>query len=413
MSTPSAQISIRTIVSLSEISAEAWDRCGQWAGPTAAISGDAKRESVSQVDAANPFISHAFLLALEESGSIGARTGWSTAHLVAEDATGRVVGVAPTYLKSHSQGEYVFDHSWADAYQRAGGRYYPKLQITAPFTPATGRRLLAAPGADALAVEQTLAQGILALRDEAKASSAHITFQPEAEWARMDPEQWLRRNDLQYHWFNHGFGCYDDFLATLASRKRKALKRERRDALAAEITIDRLTGADLTEAVWDDFFEFYMDTGARKWGRPYLTRAFFSLIGENMPDKIVLVMARRAGRYIAGAINFLGSDALYGRHWGCREDYPFLHFEVCYHQAIDHAIGLKLARVEAGAQGDHKIARGYEPVLTRSSHAIAHPGLKRAIADFLEHERQHILEMNRNMRTELPFAQEKSKAGSL
>lgn len=400
----SGEISLKTIVSLSEIAAQDWDRCSQWAGPAGPDAIGTRADSGYQVDAANPFISHAFLLALEQSGSIGARTGWSTAHLVAQDARGLIVGVAPIYLKSNSQGEYVFDHSWADAFQRAGGRYYPKLQVTAPFTPATGRRLLAAPGENALAIEQTLANGILALRDQMNASSAHITFQPGAEWQRMPPEHWLGRLDVQYHWFNHDFGSYDDFLATLASRKRKALKRERRDALAADITIERLTGRDLTEAVWDDFFAFYMDTGSRKWGRPYLTRAFFSLIGQSMAERIVLVMAKRAGRYIAGAINFVGADALYGRHWGCREDHPFLHFEVCYHQAIDHAIALKLVRVEAGAQGDHKIARGYEPVLVRSRHAIAHPGLKRAVADFLEHERTHVMRLRDAMRADLPFS---------
>lgn len=401
MSSARPDITLRTIISLGEISAQDWDRCSQWAGP----ADRSQPDTVSQPDAANPFICHAFLLALEQSGSVGARTGWSSAHLVAEDADRQVVGVAPVYLKSHSQGEYVFDHSWADAFQRAGGRYYPKLQIAAPFTPATGRRLLAAPGQHALPVERLLADGIVALRDQMKASSAHITFQPEAEWRRMPEDEWLRRLDVQYHWFNRGFGTYDDFLATLASRKRKALKRERRDALAAGITIDRLTGADLTEAVWDDFFAFYMDTGSRKWGRPYLTRAFFSLIGQSMADRIVLVMAKREGRYIAGAINFVGADALYGRHWGCREDHPFLHFEVCYHQAIDHAIALKLSRVEAGAQGDHKIARGYEPVLTRSSHAIANPGFRRAVADFLEHERAQVAQLSEHMRADLPFAQ--------
>ncbi|MGL4440640.1 MAG: GNAT family N-acetyltransferase [Bosea sp. (in: a-proteobacteria)] len=399
---PPAKVSLKTIVSLSEISARDWDRCSQWAGPAGVVG---ETDSTRQVDAANPFICHAFLLAMEQSGSIGARTGWSTAHLVAEDEDGCVVGVAPAYLKSHSQGEYVFDHSWADAFQRAGGRYYPKLQVTAPFTPATGRRLLAAPGENALVIEQVLANGILAVRDQMNASSAHITFQPDAEWERMEREHWLRRVDVQYHWFNHSFGTYDDFLATLASRKRKALKRERRDALANDITIDRLTGSNLTEAIWDDFFAFYTDTGSRKWGRPYLTRAFFSLIGQSIADRIVLVMAKRGGRYIAGAINFVGADCLYGRHWGCSEDHPFLHFEVCYHQAIEHAIALGLARVEAGAQGEHKIARGYEPVLTKSSHAIAHPGFKRAVSDFLEHERPHVMEICDAMRADLPFSQ--------
>ena len=390
-------ITLRTVLSLGEIAAADWDRCSQWAGP-----GEA--DSNSQVDAANPFISHAFLLALEQSGSVGARTGWTSAHLVAEDESGVIVGVAPTYLKSHSQGEYVFDHAWADALQRAGGRYYPKLQVAAPFTPATGRRLLAAPGPDALRAERALADGVIALRDQMNASSAHITFQPKPEWDRMERANWLARLDVQYHWFNRGYATYEDFLGALASRKRKALRRERREALAQGIAIERLTGNDLTEAVWDDFFAFYMDTGSRKWGRPYLARAFFSLIGQSMADRIVLVMARREGRYIAGAINFLGQDALYGRHWGCKEDHPFLHFEVCYHQAIDHALSLGLARVEAGAQGDHKIARGYEPVLTRSSHAIAHPGFRRAVADFLQHETAQIDHLLVAMRSDLPFA---------
>ncbi len=391
------------MLSLAEIPAADWDRCALWAGPPSPQSIDGSPDSISEVDSANPFISHAFLLALEQSGSVGARTGWTSAHIVAEDAAGEIVGVAPTYLKSHSQGEYVFDHSWADAYQRAGGRYYPKLQVAAPFTPATGRRLLAAPGEQAGDVELALQQGILALRDQMNASSAHVTFQPQGEWARMSREHWLPRLDVQYHWFNRGYADYDGFLAALASRKRKNLKRERRDAVAAGITLHRLTGAELTEAVWDDFFAFYMDTGSRKWGRPYLTREFFSLAGQSMADKIVLVMAKREGRYVAGAINFCGSDTLYGRNWGCREDHPFLHFEVCYHQAIDHAIEKGLSRVEAGAQGDHKIARGYEPVLTRSSHAIAHPGLRRAIADFLDHESKQITYLCENMRADLPY----------
>jgi predicted N-acyltransferase len=394
----SADLRLKTILSLDEIAAADWDSCAQWAGP--GMSGD----GAVAVDPANPFISHAFLLALEQSGSTGGRSGWTSSHLVAEDAGGRVVGVAPAYLKSHSQGEYVFDHSWADAFQRAGGRYYPKLQITAPFTPAAGRRLLAAPGERALEVETALREGLLALRDQMRASSAHVTFQSEPEWHRMDPAHWLQRLDVQYHWFNRGYGRYDDFLATLASRKRKGLKKERREALAPGITVEALTGSALTEAVWDDFFAFYMDTGSRKWGRPYLTRSFFSLIGQSMPERIVLMMAKRDGRYIAGAINFLGADALYGRHWGCREDHPFLHFEVCYHQAIDHAIAHGLSRVEAGAQGDHKVARGYQPILTRSSHAIAHPGFRRAVADFLDHERPQIMAICENMRADLPFA---------
>ncbi len=382
---------IRTLVSLTEIAAADWDRCSQWAPP-----GD------GSPDARNPFTTHAFLLALEQSGSVGARAGWTSAHLVAEDETGRVVGVAPNYLKAHSQGEYVFDHAWADAYHRAGGRYYPKLQCAVPFTPATGRRLMAAPGADLAAVEGALAAALVALRDQAGASSAHVTFQDAAEWSRMG-EGWLKRVDIQYHWFNRGYRSHDDFLDALQSRKRKALKRERREATANGITIAHLTGANLTEAVWDDFFAFYMDTGSRKWGRPYLTREFFSLAGAAMPERILLVMASREGRRIAGAINFIGADTLYGRHWGCVEDHPFLHFEVCYHQAVDAAIARGLARVEAGAQGEHKLSRGYEPVLTRSAHAIAHPGLRRAVADFLRHERAQVESAREAMTGESPF----------
>ncbi|WP_377288545.1 GNAT family N-acetyltransferase [Rhizobium sp. SG2393] len=340
----------------------------------------------------NPFISHAFLSALEESGSADADTGWLGQHLMLRDGDGQLIGALPCYLKSHSQGEYVFDHAWADAFQRAGGRYYPKLQSCVPFTPATGPRLLSrsADGADAQVVRLSLAEGLKTLADRLKVSSAHTTFLPEAEMAAFEAAGYLHRTDQQFHFTNDGYGCHDDFLATLASRKRKGLKRERRDAVANGITIDWLTGRDLTEEIWDQFYAFYMDTGSRKWGRPYLTRSFYSLIGERMADDILLVMAKRGGRYIAGAINFIGADALYGRHWGCIEDHPFLHFEVCYHQAIDFAIDRKLNRVEAGAQGEHKLARGYMPVTTHSAHHIAHPGLRRAVADYLERERREV-----------------------
>ncbi len=288
----------------------------------------------------NPFISHAFLSALEESRSADAETGWLGQHLLLKRADGQLIGALPCYLKSHSQGEYVFDHAWADAFQRAGGRYYPKLQSCVPFTPATGPRLLARTpeGSDAEVIRIALAEGLKTLASRLKVSSAHVTFVPEAELAAFEAADYLHRTDQQFHFTNDGYGCHDDFLATLASRKRKGLKRERRDALANGITIDWLTGSDLTEDIWDQFYAFYMDTGSRKWGRPYLTRSFYSLIGERMPDDILLVMAKREGRYIAGAINFIGADALYGRHWGCLEDHPFLHFEVCYHQAIDFAI---------------------------------------------------------------------------
>ena len=322
----------------------------------------------------NPFTRHAFLAALEVSKSATARTGWQPQHLVAETADGTIVGVAPCYLKSHSRGEYVFDAGWADAYERAGGRYYPKLQVSVPFTPATGRRLLVAPGPQAVLAEPALAQGLVELCRLREASSAHVTFMTESEWALLGKRGFLQRNDQQFHWENGGFSTFEDFLGALASRKRKTIRRERRDALANGIEVVWLTGADLTESAWDAFFAFYTETGSRKWGRPYLTREFFSRLGETMADETVLIMARRAGRYIAGAINFAGAGTLFGRHWGAIEHHPFLHFEICYYQAIDYAIANKLARVEAGAQGEHKLARGYLPTTTYSAHYIADPG---------------------------------------
>ncbi|MDZ5696398.1 GNAT family N-acetyltransferase [Chelativorans sp. M5D2P16] len=338
----------------------------------------------------NPFVSYDFLKSLEESGCAVRETGWLGQHLRLEDAGGLLIGAVPCNLKSHSQGEYVFDHGWADAFERAGGRYYPKLQVSVPFTPATGPRLLVGGNTDPAAARQALAQGLKTLTDRLGVSSAHVTFAPDQDVTALEEAGFLVRTDQQFHFFNEGYTSYDDFLAGLASRKRKALKRERRAALEAGIEIEWLTGSDLTEAVWDDFFTFYMDTGSRKWGRPYLNRHFFSLIGERMADDILLVMARREGRYIAGALNFIGGDALYGRNWGAIEHHPFLHFEVCYHQAIEFAIARGLKRVEAGAQGEHKLARGYLPVTTRSAHYIAHPGLRRAVADYLEHERQDV-----------------------
>ena len=348
-------------------------------------------DSLSQQTILNPFLSHAFLSALEASGCLGDGSGWRPLPLVAEDFVGRVVGVAPAYLKSHSQGEYVFDHAWADAYERAGGRYYPKLQVAVPFTPATGPRLLVRPDADAAATRAALAGGLKSLAAQIGASSVHITFPTQAEAQALEAEGWLLRIGEQFQFRNEGYRDYDDFLATLASRKRKALKRERREALAEGIEIDWLTGADITEAHWDAFFGFYMDTGARKWGRPYLNRAFFSRLGAAMADQILLVMARRGRRYIAGALNLIGPDALYGRYWGAVEDVPFLHFELCYHQAIDFALAHGLSRVEAGAQGEHKLARGYRPVATYSAHHIRDPGLRRAVADYLKRERAQML----------------------
>ncbi|MGF6171796.1 GNAT family N-acetyltransferase [Ensifer sp. 4252] len=351
----------------------------------------------------NPFVSHAYLSALEESGSATAKTGWLGQHLLMEGADGRLLGALVCYLKNHSQGEYVFDHGWADAFERAGGRYYPKLQGSIPFTPATGPRLLTVSSQDGSPVQDGLAAGLKELTRRHDASSAHVTFVRDVEIPVFERAGFLHRTDQQFHFLNEGYGTHGEFLETLASRKRKALKKERRAALENGITIDWLTGSDLTEAIWDQFFTFYMDTGSRKWGRPYLTRAFYSLIGERMADDIVLVMARRNGRYIAGAINFIGGDALYGRHWGCIEEHPFLHFEVCYHQAIDFAIAKGLKRVEAGAQGEHKLARGYMPVTTHSAHYISHPGLARAVSDYLVRERRDVEETAEFLAEHGPF----------
>ncbi|TPM96516.1 GNAT family N-acetyltransferase [Mesorhizobium sp. B2-1-3A] len=370
--------------------------CDEWNGFAGTTRGDAE-------NGYNPLVSFAFLSALEDSGCAVRRTGWQGHHLRLETAQGRLLGAVPCYLKSHSQGEYVFDHGWSDAFERAGGRYYPKLQCAVPFTPVTGPRLLVGKGEDPDAVKAGLAAGLKMVTDKLGVSSAHVTFAQESDVATLEAAGFLHRTDQQFHFFNEGFSTYDDFLATLASRKRKAMKKERREALADGVTIEWLTGKDLTEKAWDDFFTFYMDTGSRKWGRPYLNRQFFSLIGERMADDILLVMARRNGRYIAGAINFIGSDALYGRNWGCIEDHPFLHFEVCYHQAIDFAIERKLKVVEAGAQGEHKLARGYRPVTMHSAHYISHPGLRNAVADYLRRERREVERMGEYLEEHTPF----------
>jgi len=319
------------------------------------------------------------------------------------------VGAVPCYAKSHSQGEYVFDHGWADAFERAGGRYYPKLQASVPFTPATGPRLLVREGEDAN--RDLLAAGLRNLTDRLGVSSAHVTFADDKDIAALERAGYLMRTDQQFHWANDGYATYDDFLGSLASRKRKALRKERAAAVEHGIIIDRLTGKDLTESVWDDFFSFYMDTGSRKWGRPYLNRTFFSMVGERMADDVLLVMARRNGRYIAGAINFIGGDRLFGRNWGCIEDHPFLHFEVCYHQAIDFAIERGLSVVEAGAQGEHKLARGYMPVTTHSAHYIAHPGLRRAVSDYLDQERREVAEIGDYLEEHGPFRKADPPAG--
>ncbi len=377
------------------------------AGLTIAVATSLKGIDASEWDAVagddNPFLSHAFLFALEESGSVGGRTGWSPAHILVSRPDGSLVAAAPCYLKSHSMGEYVFDRGWAEAYEQAGGRYYPKLQVSVPFTPATGPRLLVRPGEDEAKLRRVLLSGLEAVREQTNASSIHLTFLAEPDRATAEAVGYLMRTDQQFHWIDESFGTFDGFLQALASRKRKAIRRERRDALAPGIEIEWVTGAALTEAHWDAFFEFYMDTGSRKWGRPYLTRRFFSLVGERMPDRVLLVMAKRAGRYIAGAINFIGRDALYGRNWGAVEDHPFLHFEVCYYQAIEFALANGLTRVEAGAQGEHKLARGYRPVTTHSAHHIADPGLRRAIADYLTRERHYVDEAQEEYEGAMPF----------
>jgi hypothetical protein len=351
----------------------------------------------------NPFLSHAFLSALEDSGCASRKTGWLPQFLRLEADDGTLLGAVPAYLKSHSQGEYVFDHGWADAFERAGGDYYPKLQASVPFTPAAGPRLLCLQASDPLPIQAALAEGLKALTDQIGASSAHVTFAAEPDITTLEEHGFLHRTDQQFHFFNDGYTSYTDFLDALASRKRKTLRKERETALSSGISIDWLTGTDLTERVWDDFFRFYMDTGSRKWGRPYLNRKFFSLVGERMAEDILLVMAKRDGRYIAGAINFIGGDTLFGRNWGCVEDHPFLHFEVCYHQAIDFAIAHKLKVVEAGAQGEHKLARGYQPVTTHSLHYIAHPGLRRAVADYLARERRDVAAMSEYLEDRTPF----------
>jgi len=341
----------------------------------------------------DPFLSHAFLKALEVSGCVGPRTGWTPQHVVLEDGPAdarRVVGVMPAYVKSHSKGEYIFDYGWAEAYERAGGSYYPKLQAAVPFTPVPGRRLLVDPAEDIAVRERQLLAGGIEVAKRIGCSSLHLTFLTEAEWARAGASGLLQRTDKQFHWHNAGYATFDDFLGTLASRKRKGIRKERRDALADGITIERVTGAAITEAHWDSFFEFYMDTGSRKWGRPYLNRQFFSALGESMADRCLLVMARRGERFIAGALNLIGGDCLYGRYWGTLEHQPCLHFEVCYYQAIDYAIEHRLARVEAGAQGEHKLARGYIPVPTYSAHWIADQGFRRAVERYLVDERQHM-----------------------
>ncbi len=361
-------LSARVVTRIAEIDAAAWDACA---------------------GAANPFVSHAFLTALEESGSATRETGWLAQHVAIETADGRLLGAVPMYLKSHSYGEYVFDHGWAAAYERAGGSYYPKLQVAVPFTPVTGPRLLVHPDADE-AIERALVATCQEVTARLEASSLHVTFPTEGEFRRLGEADFLLRTDVQFHWENKGYESFDEFLSTLASRKRKSIRYERRTACAEGVTVETLTGDAIEERHWDAFFAFYQNTGNRKWGVPYLTRDFFRRLGETMSETVVLVMASRDGRPIAGALNLRGADTLYGRNWGCVEDRKFLHFEACYYRAIDYAIENGLASVEAGAQGPHKLSRGYLPRPTYSAHWIRDPGLRDAIAQYLQLERRQV-----------------------
>jgi predicted N-acyltransferase len=346
---------------IAEIGAAEWDAC----------AGD------------NPFVSHAFLSALEESGSTGPRTGWLPQHAALRDAAGTLVACAPCYAKAHSYGEYVFDHGWADAYERAGGRYYPKLQVASPFSPVPGPRLLRRPGVRVAALAEALRQAMEAL----DCSSVHVTFCTREEWEALGASGWLTRIGVQFHWHNRGYGSFEDFLAALSARKRKALRRERRSVAESGLTLRTLRGPEVTPAQWQAFHGFYRNTVDARWGSAYLTPRFWPLLGERLGERVVLMWAERDGEPVAGALNLLGREALYGRNWGCSEEVPFLHFELCYLRAIEFAIEHGLPRVEAGAQGEHKIARGYLPVETYSAHLIRHAGLSRAVAQFLEAER--------------------------
>lgn len=396
------EIRIRIEPSLARIPAASWNACA--GAPVKPIHEEnLSPELCTQGYPGNPFVSHDFLLSLEQGHCVGGRTGWQPRHLLAEAADGSLLGCAPCYVKTHSQGEYVFDHGWAEAFERAGGQYYPKLQVAVPFTPVTGPRLLARPGPQAEQIRGTLGDALAEITTASNMSSGHVTFLTETEWTELGKRGYLQRTDQQFHWENAGYATFEDFLSCLASRKRKSIRRERKEALSPGIEVHWLTGSDLTEEIWDAFFAFYMDTGSRKWGRPYLTREFFSLVAEKMGDRILLMMAKRAGRWIAGAINFLGADTIYGRNWGAVEHHPFLHFELCYYQAIDYAIAHKLKRVEAGAQGEHKLARGYLPHTTYSAHFIANPALRRAVADYLERERAYVQASAEELAAAAPF----------
>jgi len=390
-------ITIKLVNSIGAIPAADWDDC-------AGIGADG---------VGNPFLMHAFLAALEDSGSATAETGWAPHHLAATDAAGRMIGGAPMYLKGHSYGEYVFDWGWAEAYERAGGKYYPKLQVAVPFTPATGPRLLIRPGLPADRAETVRSALIGAMERVAggnRLSSVHVTFPTEIEARALGQAGWLRRAGQQFHWENRGYGRFDDFLDALASRKRKTIRKERREVAESGVTVRPLTGGEIEPRHWDAFHRFYLATADHKWGNPYLTREFFHRIGETMADRILLVVAERGGRPVAGALNLMGDGTLYGRNWGCEGEFKFLHFEACYYQAIDFAIQHGLARVEAGAQGTHKIQRGYLPVETHSAHWIADPGFRDAVEKFLARERMHVHAEMAGLSEYSPFRKDGSEA---
>jgi predicted N-acyltransferase len=382
-------ITVRVLDRIDEIAAAEWDAC----------AGDD-----------NPFLSHAFLDALEASGSATAETGWLPRHLVITDSQGRLEACAPLYLKGHSYGEYVFDHAWADAYERAGGQYYPKLQCAVPFTPVTGPRLLVRPDADRPTLTSALIAGLLELARQSHVSGLHVTFPLEAEWRAFADAGFLLRQGLQYHWDNRDYGSFEDFLGELVSRKRKAIRKERREVAATGVVLRRLCGDDIKPAHWDAFYRFYRSTTDKRWGYPYLTRDFFDLLGKRLAHRVVLVIAEYDGEPVAGALNLQGSDTLYGRNWGAVARFKHLHFEACYYQAIEHAIACGLRRVEAGAQGQHKIQRGYLPQPTYSAHWIRDRGLARAIESFLERERRHVDHEIALLAEESPF-RENSRAG--
>lgn len=381
---------------------------------TIQIQSDLAKVSAADWDAcageSNPFVSHGFLSALEESGSVTPETGWLPQHLTIPDRQGRLLAALPLYLKSHSYGEYVFDWGWADAYERAGGRYYPKLQCSVPFTPVTGPRLLINTTEAEDEQHKKLRDGLVAammqLAEKQSVSSLHITFPTKEEFDFLGEAGFLRRTGVQYHWINQDYQCFDDFLASLQSRKRKAIKKERRQVVEAGITFECLRGEEIKAADWDIFYRFYLATIDKKWSHPYLTRDFFDLLGQRLGDKVVLITARRDGRTIAGALNLIGGDTLYGRNWGCDETHAFLHFEACYYQAIDTAIKLGLKRVEAGAQGEHKIQRGYLPVPTYSTHWIADPSFRRAVEDFLKREKTEMTFRRHALAGHSPYRQE-------